>query len=72
MFKNSFVSNNSGSVSKPIRPMARMFSSTEGGEDKQSIQEFADAAVSQAETDLDDLQVDFERVDGSELHADQL
>ena len=55
MFKNSFVSNNSGSVSKPIRPMARMFSSSEGGEDKQSIQEFADAAVSHAETDLDDL-----------------
>ena len=48
-----------------------MFSSGGNNQEQETVQEFADAAVSQTEVDLDDLEVDFERADGSELHADE-
>jgi hypothetical protein len=59
--------------------MARMFSTEQNGDDKtKNVLDFIkalnvvaepDAAVAQTDVDLNDIQVDFERTDGSELHA---
>lgn len=56
-----------------------MFSSGQDDQGKKSMLDFVkgtiisepEAAVSQVDDDLDDLEVGFERSDGSELHADE-
>lgn len=70
---------NTTARSQPVRPMARMFSTGEDDKAKKSMLDFvkgkivgeSEAAVSQVDVDLDDLEVGFERTDGSELYADE-